>query len=106
MAITLKHWPTQKAAKEAIQQAIDTNERAVYKALMLIYAQQTDSEQRVGMTTDLNNRGFGAFDAELMTSFAQSFQRYGRLTDKQLALCRKKVRCYWKQLMLLKEGKL
>lgn len=102
--LQLKYWPSQKKAKEEIQAAIDCSDRAVYRALALVYKQQTDSEKEIGATTDANSRGFSAFDAEILTSFADQLRRRGYLTPKQLELCRKKIKHYWKQLMLMREG--
>ena len=97
-AQTLPRFKTQKEAKLVIQKSIDTNERAVYKALRQIYSRQTTSEQALFQTVEDNKMGFGAFDAELLTGFAQQVLQRRYLTAKQLLLARKKIRCYWKQL--------
>ena len=59
-SLVLKHYPSQAKAKEIIQLAIDTNERAAVKALMLIYGLQTESEKACQTTTDDNKQGFSA----------------------------------------------
>jgi hypothetical protein len=84
--------------KTTIQALIDTNDRAAVKGLIAIYRLQTDSERDCKTTKDANGVGFSAFDAELCTDLAEKALRYGRLTDKQIALVRKKVRRYWRQL--------
>jgi hypothetical protein len=95
---------TQAEAKRVIQASIDANDRAVYKALLIIYSQQTASEQACQTTQELNKRGFGAFDAEILSSFAEQVRERGRLSAKQMELARKKIRHYWKQLAILSGG--
>lgn len=92
---------SQKLAKLAIQQAIDSNDRAVYKALLIIYNQQTDSEKAIDSTTDHNAVGFSAFDAEILSSFAKQVQERRSLSIRQLAVARPKIRRYWRQLATL-----
>jgi len=95
---------TQKEAKEIIQRSIDTNDRAVLKAVKIIAGQQTASELACKTTIEHNNVGFGAFGAEFLTSIAEQV-RYGRkLTPKQMAMTRTKIRCYWRQLATLSGG--
>ena len=88
-------------AKRVIQAAIDSSDRALYKALLLIYSKQTATEQEMGATVEDNGIGFSGCDAELLTSFAKGLTQYGHLTEKQLPYARKKVRKYWRQLMTL-----
>lgn len=95
---------TQKAAKEIIQRSIDTNDRAVAKAITMIYSKQTQSEQASQMTRDHNNVGFSAFDAEILSSFAERLQSGRALTERQMAVGRKKIRRYWKQLAIMSGG--
>lgn len=85
--------------KEMIQQLLATNDKAATKALMTIYSKQTQSEQAVGTTTDQNSVGFTAFDAEILTSFAQQYERSGFLTAAQIALLKKRITKYWRQLL-------
>lgn len=84
--------------KETIQNLIDTNDQAVYNALIQIYRRQTLSEQ-ASMTTHLHNSvGFTGADAGFLSSLAESYIKYKRLSPKQLAYARKKMKKYWRQL--------
>lgn len=95
---------SQREAKSAIQQSIDTNDRAVLKALSMIYSRQTEHEKSCEQTHELNNVGFSAFDAEILTSFAKQVQDGRLLSQKQMAIARPKVRRYWKQLAFMSGG--
>lgn len=101
-----RNWKTQKQAKEELQKLLDTNDRAVYRALLVIYSKQTEYEKNAGATVADNGVGFGAFDAEFLTDMVASLKEYGRLTPKQLAITRNKMKHYWKQLMKIAKGEL
>lgn len=85
--------------KEKIQSLLDRNDEAVYRAMLRIYARQTTTEQAYQATTDWNSIGFTGVDGEIMSSFTESYKKYGRLTTKQMAIARKKMKKYWKQLL-------
>lgn len=89
---------TLKKIKEVIQLVIDTSDKAVVKAIMAIYKGQTGSEKVAGQTHEYNGIGFSSFDAKILSSFAQFYNRYGYLTPKQISYGRKKVKKYWRQL--------
>lgn len=84
--------------KESIQQLLDENPEAVRRAIVAIYKRQT-AEEQASLTTRVDNKiGFGAFDAEFLSSLAQRIERGWGLTDKQLAIGRNKIKRYWRQL--------
>jgi hypothetical protein len=85
--------------KESIQQLLDTNERAVYKALLAIYSRQTAAEQAGHHTREVNGVGFSRFDAPFLTDMVRGYMRYGSLTPRQLAPTRNKMKRYWRQLL-------
>ena len=85
--------------REHIIHLLNTNDRAVERALLQIYLRQTHSE-KVSMNTHIhNNRGFTAFDGELLTNIAEKFISTGKLTMGQLNIVRPKMTKYWKQLL-------
>jgi len=92
---------SQREAKEIIQKSIDTNDKAVEKAIKMIYSRQTADEQTGMATVEHNAVGFSAFDAEILTSFAQQLIRGRQLSPKQMAIGRNKIRRYWKQLAIM-----
>lgn len=96
-------YPTQKAAKEQLQALIDANDKAVYRAILLIYDRQTEAEKSTMSTLADNGIGFSGCDAELLSSFASQLRDRGWLTTNQLPFARRKIRKYWKQLWQLAE---
>lgn len=84
--------------KEKIHYLIETNDKAVVRALIQIYRRQTASEQSAQATTDHNGVGFGAFDAQFLTSIAKKAEKYP-LTPNQIAAVRKSIKKYWRQLL-------
>ncbi|MFA6569981.1 MAG: hypothetical protein WCT77_01955 [Bacteroidota bacterium] len=85
--------------KERIQKLLDTNNEAVYRAMLRIYDRQTRTEQINQNTEDWNSVGFTGVDGEIMSSFTEAYKKYGRLTEKQMNIARKKMKKYWKQLL-------
>lgn len=85
--------------KEHIQYLLATSNKAVERALLQIYNRQTAYEQRAQEAQVHNNAGFTAFDAEFLTSVAKGYLQYGRLTERQMPIVRKKMMKYWKQLL-------
>jgi len=91
--------------KEGIQQLLDSNPKAVQRAIVAIYKRQTADEQASKTTRVHNSVGFSAIDAQLLTSFAEQIGRGRTLSEKQLTLGRAKIKRYWRQLMEIANGK-
>lgn len=85
--------------KDKIQLLLETNDNAVYNAMMRIYDRQTRDEQDVKDTRDWNTVGFTGVDGFIMSSFVESYKKWGKLTEKQMKIARKKMKKYWKQLL-------
>lgn len=87
--------------KDDIQQLLDSNDRAVSRALMVVYANQTADEQASEQTKHDNGIGFTGRDAEWLTDIAKKWQRYGRwASQKQLNAVRRAMKKYWRQMLL------
>ncbi len=84
--------------KEKIVHLIDTNDKAVVRALITIYQRQTADEQSAESTSHSNGVGFGALDAQFLTSIAKKALKYP-LTERQIAAVRKSIKKYWRQLL-------
>lgn len=98
--------------RERIVEMLETNDKAVGRALLVLLSRQTADEQSSETTRYTNGRGFGAFDAEMGTSMAKFFGRTGYLSPKQLACWRKRdkhgnmrIAKYWRQLIEAAEEK-
>lgn len=87
-----------KWGKESIIALLDKNDEAVRRALVLIYENQTDTEKFHHSTKILNNQGFNKNDAQLLTKFAEWYKEKSWLSPKQLAVTRKRIKKYWRQL--------
>jgi len=97
--------------KDVIVRALETNDKAVIKALLLLNMRQTTDEQSQEATKYRNGRGFRPCHARMGTSMAQFYLRRGYLSPKQIAYWRKtdktgamRIGIYWQQL--LEEAKL
>lgn len=91
--------------KEAITKLLETNDKAVARALVVLYERQTAEEQSSDGTFNTNGRGFSQAHAFIGCRMAKFFLERGYLTPKQIAYWRKrtpkgslKLALYWKQL--------
>lgn len=75
--------------EQEITDLLARSDKAVERALLRLYERQTAYEQSAERTNDENGVGFGAFDAEIFTSFAKQLLKGWHLSSKQLAICRK-----------------
>ena len=98
--------------KEAIVKLLETNDKAVARALVVLYEHQTTSEQATEETRYQNGEGFRPCHARMGTSMATFYQKRGYLSPKQVAYWRQldragnmRIGIYWKQLALAAERK-
>ena len=85
--------------KEYVKNQLSTNPAWALKALVTIYARQTSQEQAMGQTTENNSVGFSGCDSEILSSFAEQYKKWNRLSEKQMVLVFKKMPRYWKQIL-------
>lgn len=105
----MKPWEqftNQQQWKEYLQNLVRTNKKALYRSIILIADLQTPEEKVWGATIERNNVGFGAVDAEMMTSLALRLKCGGELTERELAICRNKMPKYWRQLMIISKRRM
>ena len=95
---------TQNDWKKYIQNLIITNDKALYRAIIAIYNNQTKTEQNIQSTTEHNGIGFSGTDAEFMSSLAVRIQSRRQLTTGQIMVARKIMPKYWKQLMVISKN--
>ena len=91
--------------KSKIVELLENNDKAVERALIVIFNNQELDEQSSDSTHKANGIGFTAFDAEILSSFAKHILKGRSLSVKQMAIARKpdkfgniKIARYWKQL--------
>jgi len=85
--------------KEKIQALLMSNDTAVIRGMQRIYDRQTADEQNAQDTQDWNTVGFTGVDGSIMSSFTEYYKKYGKLSEKQMNIARKKMKKYWKQLL-------
>lgn len=85
--------------KAHIQTLLQNSDKAVVRALEVLYAKQTATEQATDQTQEHNGVGFSGRDAELLSSFAKFYKRAGFLTEKQMGIARQRLMKYWRQLL-------
>lgn len=83
-------------SKVEIVNLLKTNDRAVVRALVVLNERQTNDEQSSEHTKYQNGRGFRPCHARMGTSMAKFYQKFKRLSDKQIA--------YWR--MPMRDGKM
>lgn len=82
-----------------------TNDKAVARALVVLFERQTADEQATEHTRHHNGRGFRPCHARMGTSMAKFYLQRGFLTPKQIAYWRRegkegmRIAIYWKQLL-------
>ena len=85
--------------KESLKDLLNRNDKAVYRAILLIYSFQTDEEKYIGTTKTVNGKGFNKFDVEVLSSFAVQLRRGQELTPKQMYIARPKIKKYVGQIL-------
>ena len=85
--------------KEQILHLLDTNDRAVDRALVRIYERQTATEKATHETRETNGRGFNHADAKTLTRYAKLALTYGSLTPRKREIVRERIKKYWAQLL-------
>ena len=85
--------------KESLKDLLDRNDKAVYRAILLIYSFQTDEEKYKGVTKTVNGKGFSKFDVEVLSSYAMQLSRGQELSLKQMYVARPKIKKYVGQIL-------
>ena len=96
---------TKEEMKENIKAQIRNDNNKAIHALMTIYSYQTDMEQENGHTVVYNGVGFGGVDSEILSSYAEKYHRYGKLTPSQMTWVKKLMPKYAGQLLELSIAK-
>lgn len=98
-ANTSKIW-----TKEEIQNLLKNNTGFAVRSLVKIYQYQTADEQSTQTTAEYNGVGFNGFDAEIMSKFAVYFMENNYLSEKQVAIVKKRIYKYAGQLTKIANG--
>lgn len=96
---------------DRVKQVMVNSDWELCKCIVTIFRKQTIAEQANYSTGEWNGVGFNKFDAKILTSFAKQIlenHKKGKrlLSDKQIALARKRMPKYAKQLAKIANGEL
>lgn len=91
--------------KPRIIALLQTNDRAVERALLALHQAQTPAERAERATIEANGRGFNSVDAWLCSTLAQRLAGGHALTKGQLAIARRRVLKYSGQLLKIAQAK-
>ena len=98
--------------KEAIVKLLETNDKAIGRALVVLHNNQTNDEQRHDSTIVRNGQGFRPCHAKMGSSMAKFYLNRQFLSPKQVNYWRKKmadgnsrIAIYWRQLAEAAEAK-
>lgn len=90
---------TKKNAQEMIKANLAESDKWVQRAILAIYARQTESEKHSSDTEVWNNIGFSSCHANFMSSLAQRLNLKLNLSEKQMVIGRKIISKYSRQLL-------
>ena len=96
-----EYFTSQKQWEAYLKDLLKTNDKALLKAIVLIYDNQTPEEKDRGESIEDNCIGFSKIDAKEMGDIARKIKAGKVLTKGELAKSRNKMQKYWKQLMII-----
>lgn len=96
-----EYFTSQKQWELYLKDLLRTNDKALFKAIVLIYNNQTSEEKDKGESIEDNYIGFSKIDAKEMGDIARKIKDNKELTKGELAKSRNKMQKYWKQLMII-----
>ena len=100
-----EYFTSQKQWEAYIKDLLKTNDKALLRAIVLIYDNQTPEEKDKGESIENNCIGFSKIDAKEMGDIAKKIKAGKALTEGELAKSRNKMQKYWKQLMIISKKK-
>lgn len=101
MAAPYEELKTQKDWEVYIKALLKDNTKALLRAIVLVYDNQTDEEKAMAESVEENNIGFTKWDAKELSAVARKIKAREPLSDAELARARNKMGKYWRQLMVI-----
>lgn len=96
-----EYFTSQKQWEAYLKDLLKTNDKALLRAIVLVYDNQTLEEKDKGESIEDNCIGFSKIDAKEMGDIARKIKANKALTKGELAKSRNKMQKYWKQLMII-----
>lgn len=100
-----EYFTNQKQWKLYLKNLVKTNDKALLRAIVLVYENQTAEEKNKDKSIEDNCAGFDKVDAAEMSTIARKVKAGKALTESELAKSRNKMPKYWKQLMIISKEK-
>lgn len=101
-----EYFTNQKQWESYLKDLLVRSNKALFRAIVLIYDNQTNEEKNKGQSIENNNIGFSKIDAYELGYMAKKIKAGRGLTQKELTAARYKMPKYWKQLMNISKAKL
>jgi len=96
---------TKKLIKEYVREKLSNDETWQRHALLRVYEMQTPGEQQCETTDTDNGVGFTGTDGTILTSIGKQLKYKGSISPKQMAIVKKKMKKYWKQVIAISDQK-
>lgn len=90
---------TKKAKIEFLKSKMKDDKKWAVRGLIRVYQLQTSDEQQGHTVTYANGVGFTAFDADILSSFAEQVGKGRSLSDKQVSILKRLMPKYAGQLL-------
>lgn len=85
--------------KACIQDLLDRSDRAVARALVVIYNNQQEHEKQAHRSIEHDNKGFSSYDAPVILPIAEVAAAGFKLNESSIKIARPIIKKYWRQLM-------
>lgn len=82
-----------------LQKLIKTNNKALLKAIKIVYDNQTPEEKAWYSSCEYNGKGFNRWDSGEMSAIAEKIKKKEQLKPNEIIHSRFVMPKYWKQLM-------
>lgn len=92
-------------SKEEVFKALDENPQAVFRAIRVIYENQTYEEKQAESSIDHNNKGFDTIDCYFFTGILKQLNSTKKISPELFYRSRNRIKKYWKQLIKASERK-
>ena len=96
-----EYFTSQKQWEAYLKDLLKANDKALLRAIVLVYDNQTPEEKNKCESIEDNCIGFSKIDAKEMGDIARKIKANKAITKGELAKSRNKMQKYWKQLMII-----
>lgn len=90
---------TKKSLVNGLKYQIGHSAEKAKRALLLVYENQTQTEQRNSATIEYNGIGFSSMDAEILSNIAVFLKEEGFVTSRQLLVIKRLMPKYAGQVL-------